>query len=471
MAVAKMDVEKVIKEKFNWSLAAKWTSTLIIPIIVYFLASSLSYSIRIFLATTLWAILMWAFELLAPVIVAILLPVFYILSGIALPAVAFSSFASSTIWQTLGGLMLATAVIQTGLAKRIAYRSLSLTGTNLVGIIIGLSIAGVILTPLIPGINAKVALLGAAVVGILEALEVKPGSKAGTAISMAAFFAVSAPCSGILTGGGDIALAGNLISKGMGVTVSWGQWASNMLIPALFWLIVSVFTVLIIRPEKLTVDKSILIARYHELGPITKKEKLLTFYFIIVLILMATDKIHHIDSAWILTIAGSLLFFPGINLLKKEDINKVNFPLLFFIAGTMVIGTVATSTGTTGLVVKTITPVFDGKSSLFVIAGTYVFAILAHLMTTTIAAISAFMPAIVELYKHLGLNPLVGGYTMVLGLNPIIFPYQFAPFMIIYSFGYINFKDACKINLFRYVAGILFLLGIAVPFWKLIGLF
>lgn len=462
--------DQQVKAKINLSLTLKWSSALIIPILLYFLTPSLSYSIRIFLATTLWAILTWAFELVPSVIVAVVLPVLYILSGITLPATAFSGFASTTIWITLGGLIMATAVIQTGLAKRIAYRSLALTGTNLVGIMIGLIIAGFILTPLIPVINAKVALLAAAVVGILQALEIKPGSKAGTAISMASFYAVSAPTIGILTGGGDITLAGSLISKGVGLTISWGQWAGNMLVPAIIWSIISVFTVLIIRPEKLTIDKNILIGRYRELGPMSKKEKLMIVYLLIVLVLLATDKIHKIDSAWILTLASALLFFPGLNILKKEDISKVNFILLFFIAGTMIIGTVASSTGTTGLIIKSITPLFAGKSTVFVLVATYIFAIVAHMMTTTIAAVSAFVPPIVELYKNLGLNPLVGGYTMVLGINPFLFPYQLAPFMIIYAYGYINFKDAFKINIFRYLAGILFLLAIVIPFWKLIGL-
>lgn len=474
MAVQEVDkkplTDQYVKSEFDFTLAVQWFAALIVPILLYFATPSLSYSIRIFLATTVWAIIMWGFELVPSVIVAIVLPVLYILSGITTPAVAYSGFASTTIWVTLGGLIMATAVIQTGLAKRIAYKSLALTGTSLIGIIMGLAITGLILTPLIPVINAKVALLAAAVVGILQALEIKPGSKAGTAISMASFFAVSAPSSGILTGGGDIILAGNLISKGIGVTVSWGQWASNMLFPVIIWLVLSVFTVLIIRPEKLTVDKNILMARYQELGLMSKKEKLLVVYLLIVLTLLATDKIHQINSAWVLILASSLLFFPGLNLLKKEDISKVNFVLLFFIAGTMIIGTVAASTGTTGLIINAVTPLFAGKSSVFVVVGTYIFAIVVHIMTTTIAATSAFLPPIVELYKNLGLNPLVGGYAMVLGLNPFMFPYQLAPFMIIYAYGYINFKDAFKINIFRYLVGILFMLLIAIPFWKLIGI-
>ena len=52
----------------------------------------------------------------------------------------------------------------------------------------------------------------------------------------------------------------------------------------------------------------------------------------------------------------------------------------------------------------------------------------------------------------------------------IILPYEYVPYLIVYSFGMISMKDFFKINVLRSVVILGSFLFILVPYWTLIGL-
>ena len=82
----------------------KWICSFIVVLLPFF--CSISNIFQKYLAVTLWAIMMWMFELLPEEIVAIMLPGLYILFDITNYATAFSAWTTSTPWITLGGLMI-----------------------------------------------------------------------------------------------------------------------------------------------------------------------------------------------------------------------------------------------------------------------------------------------------------------------------------------------------------------------------
>ena len=98
----------------------KWICSFIVVLLPFF--CSISNIFQKYLAVTLWAIMMWMFELLPEEIVAIMLPGLYILFDITNYATAFSAWTTSTPWITLGGLMIGGMIVKSGLVLRIAYK-------------------------------------------------------------------------------------------------------------------------------------------------------------------------------------------------------------------------------------------------------------------------------------------------------------------------------------------------------------
>ena len=60
------------------------------------------------------------------------------LFGVAEPEVAFKPWAQILPWLVVAGMILSEVMLDTGLAKRLAYKSLLMTGGSGKGIVLGL---------------------------------------------------------------------------------------------------------------------------------------------------------------------------------------------------------------------------------------------------------------------------------------------------------------------------------------------
>ena len=81
-------------------LIFKWFISILIPVIIIMIPETegFTFAIKVFLAITFWSIFCMAAELIPITFVAIILPVFYIMSGIATPEQAFAPWTTSVIW-------------------------------------------------------------------------------------------------------------------------------------------------------------------------------------------------------------------------------------------------------------------------------------------------------------------------------------------------------------------------------------
>ena len=163
---------------FNSGNAVKWAVTLGFPIILLLIPCNDVYtlSMKLFLALTLAAILMFAFENLNQTVVSLLLPFLYVVLQIAPANVALSPWTQTVPWMMISGLILANVLQSIGLLKRVAYKCIVLTGGSYTGIIFGIGITGLILNLMTPA-QALVPLATLAY-GICMALDYKKSPQA-----------------------------------------------------------------------------------------------------------------------------------------------------------------------------------------------------------------------------------------------------------------------------------------------------
>lgn len=460
-----MDKENSIK---NNSVYVKWMVSILVMISPLLLP--VSSPIKAFIIITLWAIMMWVFELISEAVVGILIPVLYVLFHVAAPAVAFSGWLTSTPWITIGGLMISSVFISSGLAKRIAYRTLILTGGSFHGIVIGFTITCIILTPIIPSVMAKIALMAPLMIGVCQVLGLEKKDKTASALMLVVFLALWSPKMAFLTASADSVMTASILSQHYEYTLSWIGWAKDMFLPAILWTLVSVSLIYILRPEKIQLEKSYLQTQYDALGAMTVREKKTIAMAVILLLLLATDALHHIDPAWIMMVTGALCFHPGIGLSKQEDFNKLNFSIVFYLVGALSIGNVMTSLGITQTIVEVITPFFAEKTNFFLVIWIYIFANLSNFVLNPLALIATLVGPMADICGNLGYTPVLGGYAMIMGFNQALFPYQLAPLMLLYGFGYLKMGHLLKLMAVRILAGLAFISLVTYPYWRLIGL-
>jgi anion transporter len=446
----------------------KWICSFIVVLLPFF--CSISNIFQKYLAVTLWAIMMWMFELLPEEIVAIMLPGLYILFDITNYATAFSAWTTSTPWITLGGLMIGGMIVKSGLVLRIAYKSLLLTKGSLKGIVWGIVLTCTIFTPLIPSIMAKVALLVPVVIGICKVLKVEAKSATASALMLVVFFALWSPKMAFMTASTDSILTAGILEQYLGVKITWLAWAKDMFIPGVLWMLVSIPLIYILRPQHLNLNKEYLEIEYRKLGKITIDEKKTVTLITALLILLIFSSWHKLPEGVLMLGIGCLGFFPGIGLLKSDDFSKIQFKVVFFLAGAVTIEAVASSIGITESVINFVQPYFEQMNSYELVMSIYIFSILANFLLNPLALIATLMIPIANLCSNLGYSATIGGYSMIMGFNQALFPYEIAPLMLVYGFGYLKLTYLIKVMVFRIVAGIIFMTVVTYPYWLYIGL-
>ena len=207
-----------------------------------------------------------------------------------------------------------------------------------------------------------------------------------------------------------------------------------------------------------------------KLGKITIDEKKTVTLITALLILLIFSSWHKLPEGVLMLGIGCLGFFPGIGLLKSDDFSKIQFKVVFFLAGAVTIGAVASSIGITESVINFVQPYFEQMNSYELVMSIYIFSILANFLLNPLALIATLMIPIANLCSNLGYSATIGGYSMIMGFNQALFPYEIAPLMLVYGFGYLKLTHLIKVMVFRIVAGIIFMTVVTYPYWLYIGL-
>jgi len=451
----------------------QWIVSLAVPLLILFVPATESFTtvVKGFLAVTFWGVFSMATEILPSTLVAVLLPVFYILFKVATPAQAFGPWISTVIWISFGGIIIANILMTSGLAKRIAYFTILKAGGSFTGTLVGIMLAGIIINPFVPSVMGKMAIIVPIAIGICQALDLEAKSRGASAVMMAAFLAIATPRLGYLTGDGGIPMMMNIVTKITGAPVSWSQYTYHNLLLSLIFSAISIAIVIIaLKPEKEMEKKDVILAKYKELGIMTLKEKKVAALLVFTIIALITDSIHKIDAAWVFMVIAGVCFLPGINLINDEQLGKLNYKILFFVAGCMSIGTVAGASGAGKWLANILFPYLAG-SPLYTTFAAWFFGVILNFCLTPLAALASFTGPITEVCVQAGINPLPVIYSFLQGLDQYILPYEFAGLLFVYSYGYASLKNVIKVVAPRMILSGIFIALVAYPYWKLIGLF
>ena len=141
----------------------QWAFVLISPALVFYFTTNAGFTLpqASFYAITSVALILWALGLLSDTIVAVALPVTYVVLQVAPAPAIFSPWYTDTGWIVYGGIIFAAIMTQTGLAKRLALWAMHITGGSFNRLLLGIVLAGFLIAPAIPSVMGKAALLSA----------------------------------------------------------------------------------------------------------------------------------------------------------------------------------------------------------------------------------------------------------------------------------------------------------------------
>lgn len=446
-----------------------WALSLALAIALFAFSYSmgLSYKGSAFLGVTMLAIALWGFNLLHEGLVAVMLPIGYILLGVGTPKQLLSPWTQPMGWLVLGGLMTGLVLMHTGLARRIALWSLHITGGSFTRLLWGLLLAGFIIAPLMPTALGKGILISIICIGICDALEFAPRTREASIILMAGYIATSAPRLGLYTGGGEVTLAMQLLASA-GIHISWIDYFIQCYLPNIIYSICSLAVlILIMRPNNTINARTYLEEQFAKLGPMSVKEKKATAIFVLLVILMMTDKYHGIDIGWIMMLVGFACFLPGLHLVDSKRFASLNMTSVLFVVGCMSIGAGAQATGVDKLCAESLSPLLQGTGELTTMITAYLAGIGVNFLLTPVAGVSTFTVPLAELTNSIGISPFAPVYSFLYGLDQYVLPYEYAVFLYFFSTGYIHLKHLIQVFAVRAIITFILLIAVFYPFWKL----
>lgn len=459
----------------------KWLLSLLIPAGAYFAVQtavqadpSLNPHLPMFFAITLWAITVWATDILPAVPSAAAMTFLYLLCNVAPAPVIFGAWGAFLPWICFGALILSEALEQTGLTRRLALQLMHLVGATFTRIVVSLMTVGMFMAFLLPDFMCRVIIFVAIAHGLVMALELDPKSRISSAIIMAGFCSATSPGYGFLTGTEMSLIAMDQI-KSIITIPTWGEYALANLPFIILYCCFSIFMCVKIIPGKEHIPhedhlKEVVAERLRDMGPMTTQEWKLLILMICAITGLLTSKWHGLNGYFLYALIAICCYLPWIGLASFENVRKLNVGFLVFIVACLGMGSVAVHLGAAKWFASLVVPLIDGLSPIWLVLSSYLSAVAVNFMLTPLAAVSALSLPWAEIAQHVNMNPLPMLYSFLYGLDQYIFPYEYALYMYIFSTGYITPKHMFKGLGLRILFVAVILMLLQVPYWKLIGL-
>ncbi|MHA7966040.1 SLC13 family permease [Paenibacillus sp. CAU 1782] len=420
------------------------------------------------------AVLMWIVRIVPDYVVALLMALLWVATGVAEPAEALSGFASPSWLYMLFVLALGAAIAKSGLLYRFSLLALKLFPSSYRGQFWRLIASGVLLNPLLPSSSAKVG-LGVPVARTLsEAMGYGDRSRAMAGLSLTAmvFYGFTAPF--VLTGSYSNVLALGLTGASSGI--SWFQWFLYAL-PAfvIFSIGMAVFLGWTFRRKEAgkPIRAEVLEEQLKLLGGFSRVEKITAAAAAGSILLMMLEPFHGIDYVWIMLLGFVVLAISGV--LDEHTLKTgIDWPFLLFIGIAFSFGEVAQQVG----IVDGLTAflgdrlaVFTGSPVLFLLS----IVLLSFVVTLVVrddAALILLVVSTVQLAANAGIHPWVLVFVILLSTDPFFFAYQSPTYLTAYysTEGKSFTHRQGQLTALGYGIAVLLLTAACVPYWQWLGL-
>jgi len=330
----------------SWRIFIGRILAVVIPVALWFAPLNLDPTVQRALAITSFIIVAWITEALDHALTGLIGCYLYWALGVVKFETAFSGFADDTPWFLFGAVLFGTMATKSGLARRLAYVVMLRVGSSYARILLGLILSDFLLTFFVPSGIARVVIMAAVALGLMEVFGLGPGSNVGRGMFIILTYTAGIFDKMIIAGAASITARG-LIEKVGQVQVLWSHWFLAYLPCDLITIFVAWrLTLWLYPPEKATLPggANFLKETLQKMGPWSALEKRSALLMLIAISLWMTDFVHHLSPALIGLGVGLFAALPRLGVLGIEDVKRLNYLPVFFVASAVSMGQVLVST-------------------------------------------------------------------------------------------------------------------------------
>lgn len=375
------------------------------------------------------------------------------------------AFADPTIMLFLGGFVIAAVASKMGVDVQLAKVLLKLFGKKSEFVLLGFLLVTGLFSMFISN-TATAAMMLTFMAPVLRHMPVDGKGK----IALAMAIPIGANIGGIATPIGTppnaIALKFLNDPEGLNLGIGFGDWFGVMFPYALVLLLIAWALLMLLFPFK---KKTIELVLEGE----TKHGWQLTVTYItmaVTIFLWMFDKVTGLNANIVAMIPIAIFCVTGI--FTKEDLNQINWSVLWLVAGGFALGTALYETGLDKHLIEAI-PFQTWSPIVVIIAASVVCWILSNIIANTAAA-NLLIPVMVTLAVGMRemLVPFGGETTMLLSVTlaaslSMCLPISTPPNAIAYSTGMIETKDMMKVGVIMGIVGLVLAISMLVVIGKL----
>ena len=479
--VSKQNSSMYFASKENMQQIISIVIAIAIFLLLYFgLPETFSQSGKLMTAIVCAGVVLWALEPFPMGLTAFLILVMMLLFNLAEPEVVFSGFASPATHLVIAGMMIARAVNETPLVKRVSYFILKKWGGRAKGLLGSLIIVQQIQAFFIPSSAVRATLMLPISSMIVETVVAKPGSNLRKMIMLGVAFGGNISGTAIMTAAVGNILTVELLYRFAGVEITYFQWFLYtfplwlILIPAI-WVLLIKYYPLPKNEQSFPRVKKEMELKLEELGPMDKQEWKCLIILLFVVGLWISQPLHGLHPSVPALIGAAVMTMPGIGCARWENVVKINFNTVLLLSVTLSMGYALVDSGAVATLSDYLsvgwflslvqTPL---TAAIIVIILTQVF----HKMISNVpAAVVTLIPITISLAANADIDPLGMAFTAGLtSLYGFLLVVETMPNLIVHSTGLISQRDFLKPGLYATVITMLATALVASTWWKIVGL-
>lgn len=428
---------------------------------------------------------LWITEAI-PLAATSLIPIiFFPLTGILSTEEIASSYINSIIFLFLGGFLIAIAMEEWNLHKRIALKIIMIFGGSPSSIIFGFMAAGAFLSMWISNTATALMLLPIGM-AVIQKLEAEFGNERTHNFNINILLAIAYSCSigGIAT---LIGTPPNLVMvKTLEVlfpdspSISFGNWMI-LALPISFLMLISVgvlLTKILFKvDEKINLGREFIKSEYQQLGKLSFEERAVSIIFVLTAILwifrsdiflgfttipgwsnlLPNSELIN-DGTVSITMAFILFLIPSKSgkraLLDAAAFVKIPWGVILLFGGGFALAKGFTATGLSEFLGHQLTGL-SSVSPIFIIIITATLVTFLTELTSNTALTQMILPIVASVSVAIGLNPLLLMFTATLSASmAFMLPVATPPNTIIFSGGRIKIIEMARTGFLLNLTGI-----------------
>jgi len=453
---------------------ARGTAWMVVALAVYlsarFLPSTpgLTASGQAVLGTVLCGMLLWMAEAAPPgVISMVVLALLGTVPGTR-PAAVFVGFTSPVVFFLIGILSIGIAVERTGLATRVGSALMGRAHGSPTRLYFQMLVGMIGMAFVVPSAITRNAILIPTYQKTLGTMGIGRSHRAGRALMLALGVLHPLASSALLTGGITSMTTATLLGG-----FSWLRWFALMAVP--YYLLLLLGGALLWAT----------VGKFESGAPLTKSpikndslsiaERRTLVVLVLTSALWFTDTLHGLSPSIPALLAAALLLAPGIGVINWNEFEaRISWGLVLTVGTSLSLTQALSDSGAAAwlgrLVVSALTSA--GYQPLLMVGTLIVLVALIHLAITNLAAcIALLIPIATNFGLEAGLNPTICGLIVTIVVDAVIlYPVQTATNLLAYDAGYFNAADVRRFGAAMLALTIAVIVGVALPYWGLLGL-